>query len=321
MYTPSADADDIEDTVRSLSHGSRQWIRQHAGFLDSPSGRAELPLTPRVKALLQLALLCRCWAKADPRDPALAETAAVVEHAYQSPDFPYRTALDVRYSRQLQLMYGALAPAGVAVEARRAVLARLRSGGVLTVPPESPYMHLETRFFADMAGLDHRLGSYQDLYAASALAQAGETPASDLDSCNITLTVLYLSDFGLRDPGLAEPERRSAARVLERLTDHCVRNGDWDAIGKLLLAQHSLGLDPLSTESGVAGLRLLARIQTPDGAIPGRSAAEQASSTSTPLQFFRLSYQSTLVTAMAMVVLTALRPALTEPTAMLQEAR
>ena len=321
MNTPSADPEDIEDLVRSLSRGSRQWISRHAGYLDSPAGRAELPLTPRVKALLQLALLCRCWTKADPRDPALAETAAVVAQVYQSPDFPYRDALDPRYSRQLQLMYGALAPAGVAVEARRAVLARLRSCGVLTTRPDSPYLHLETRFFADMAGLDHRLDSYQDLYSASVLAQADETPASELDSCNITHTVLYLSEFGLRDPGLAELERRRAARVLERLTEHCVRGGDWDSIGKLLLAQHSLGLDPLRTESGAAGLRLLARAQTPDGAIPGKSAAQHATPASTPSRFFRLSYQSTLVTAMAMVVLTASRPALAEPTSILQEVR
>ncbi|HET9171177.1 MAG TPA: hypothetical protein VFN97_17190 [Actinospica sp.] len=297
MNSPSANPDDgIEDIVRMLSSGCRQWIRRHAAYLDSPAGRAELPLTPRVKALLQLALLRRCWAKTDPGDPGLADITAVLEQAYRNPDFPYPDALDPRYAQALRLMYVALAPEGVAVGPpdTRFLMER----------PESPYLHLETRFFADMAGLGHRLSSYQDLYAASVLAGADETPAAELDSCNITHTVLYLSEFGLRETGLAESDRERAARVLERLTEHCVRQGDWDSIGKLLLAQHSLGLDPLRTASGTAGLRMLAEVQTPEGAIPGKTAAQRATPESTPERFFRLSYQTTLVTAMALVVLT-----------------
>ncbi|KJY35855.1 hypothetical protein VR45_13190, partial [Streptomyces sp. NRRL S-495] len=76
------------------------------GFLDEPAGRAELPVTPRVKALLQLALLYRCWAKATgatgateaeypappartrPEDPDLAAVAATVEQVWRSPAHP-----------------------------------------------------------------------------------------------------------------------------------------------------------------------------------------------------------------------------------------
>jgi hypothetical protein len=313
--------DNFDEVVRSLAYGSRQWIRRHAGYLDSPAGRAELPLTPRVKALLQLALLCRLWAKTFPQDPALAETIAVVEHAYQSPGFPHVATLDPRYSRPLLLMYCALSPPGAPAETRRTVLDRLRADGFLAVRPESPYLHLETRFFADMAGVEHGLAPRPELYAASVLAQADASAVSGLDSCNITHTVLYLSEFGLRDPGLTEPQREHAARVLLPLTDHRVQCGDWDAIGKLLLAQRSLGLDPLHTASGRAGLRLLARIRRPDGAIPGKSAAEHATAQDTPERFFRLSYQTTLVTLMSMLVLTALRPAQAEPAPMLQEVR
>jgi hypothetical protein len=329
MSTPSAGPDtgasaaddEIEEAVRTLAQGSRQWIRRNAGYLDSPEGLAALPLTPRVKALLQLALLCRVWARTFPRDPALAETLAVVEHAYQRPEFPHAEALDPRYSRPLRLMYGALAPAGAGAETRAAVLNGLQAEDFLTVRPESPYLHLEVRFFADIAGVEHALASRAELYAASELARADAADVSGLDSCNITHTVLYLSEFGLRDPGLTEAQREHSARVLQPLTDHRVRCGDWDAVGKLLLAQHSLGLDPLRTESGRSGVRLLARIQHPDGAIPGKSAAEHAVAADTPERFFRLSYQTTLVTLMSMLVLTALRPAQAEPAPILQEVR
>lgn len=217
--------DNFDEVVRSLAYGSRQWIRRHAGYLDSPAGRAELPLTPRVKALLQLALLCRLWAKTFPQDPALAETVAVVEHAYQGPGFPHVAELDPRYARPLLLMYCALSPPGAPAETRRTVLSRLQADGFLAVRPESPYLHLETRFFADMAGADHDLAPRAELYAASMLAHADASAVSGLDSCNITHTVLYLSEFGLRDPGLTEPQREHAARVLQPLTDHRVRCG------------------------------------------------------------------------------------------------
>ena len=53
-----------------------------------------------------------------------------------------------------------------------------------------------------------------------------------------------------------------------------------------------------------AGLRMLAAVQTPEGAIPGKTAARRAPPDATAARFFRLSYQTTLVTAMALVVLT-----------------
>ncbi|MEV4881123.1 DUF6895 family protein [Streptomyces cyaneofuscatus] len=294
----------LDEAAARVSTGTRQWIRLHAAHLDSPAARAGLPVTPRVKALLQLALLRRVWDRTAPSDPGLAETTAVVERAWQRPDFARLIALDPRYARQFQLMFAALAPAGTVTGAHRAALDRLAADGYLTPRRKSPYLHLETRYHADLAGIGHRLAPYEELYASGLAARAHELPAAGLDVCEITHTVFYLSDFGLREPGPTGRALERLARVVEGLTDHCVREGAWDLTAKLVLAQHCLGLDPLRTSSGAAAVRMLARAQAPDGAIPGRSAAESAPADATPEAFFRRAYQATLGTALAMLVVT-----------------
>ncbi|WP_328907333.1 hypothetical protein OG230_32530 [Streptomyces sp. NBC_00234] len=295
----------LDEAVARLSAGARQWIGLHARYLDSPAGHTELPVTPRVKALLQLGLLLRYLGKAAPGDAALGEVASVVEHAWQREDFPHLLTLDPRYARQFELMYAALAPAGSATEAPRAVLARLTADGYLAPRRKPPYLHLEARFYADLAGADHRFASYEELYAASLPARATTLPVADLDVCVVTHTVFYLSDFGLRAPALTEGARVRALSVVERLTDHCVGLGEWDLVGKLVLAQYCLGADPLSTPSGAAGLRMLAGVQASDGAIPGRSVVKRAAADATPVESFRKSYQTTLVTALATLIVTS----------------
>lgn len=258
-----------------------------------------------MKALLQLALLCHVRNRIGPADAALREAAEVVERAWRRPEFPGLIALDPRYARQFQLMYAALAPDRNAEEARRAARARLAADGCLAPGGTSAYLQLETRYYADLADIPHRLTSRQELYERSVLAQSAAQPAAEPDVCEATHTVFYLSDFGFRDSGLTGEAREQAVRVVDRLTDRCVRHGAWDFIAKLLLAQYCLGVDPLSTPSGVAGVRALAGAMSPGGAIPGRSAAERASATATPVAFFRQSYQATLGAALAMLIITS----------------
>ncbi|GAA1394522.1 hypothetical protein GCM10009639_28710 [Kitasatospora putterlickiae] len=268
-------------------------------------------MTPRVKALLQLALLRRAWAKAEPEDPDLAGVAATVDRVWRSPDHPRLLTAEPRYARQFQLMYGALAPAGLAAGGpHRAALAEATAGDFLTPRRKSPFLHLETRYYAELAGVPHRLADYPELYRISRLAaHTDERPIAELDVCNVTHTVFHLADFGFRAPGLDGADLAHARDRVHRLTEECVRRGEWDLTAKLVLAQYCLGLDPLSTPSGAAGLRLLAEVQTPDGALPGRSATDRAAADANPVAFFRASYQSTLVVALATVVLLHRAPA------------
>ncbi|MDF9807437.1 hypothetical protein HFP69_06965 [Streptomyces sp. ARC12] len=292
------------ETVATLAAGTGRWLGLHAGRLDSPAGRAELPVTPRVKALLQLALLCRCWRKAAPDDLALEPVLAVVEHAWRRPDFPRLLAHSPDSARPFGLIWAALAPAGAVTDARRGVLDRLSADGYLMPRRKSPYLHLGTRFYAELAGVGHELASYEELYACSMLARADRVPVAELDVCQVTDTVFYLSDYGFRDTGLDAEARERALRVVERLTDHCVREGAWEYAAKLLLARHCLGSDPLRTPSGTAALGMLAGARSPDGSIPGKTARGRAPASAAPQQYFRWAYQPTLVTALTTLLLT-----------------
>lgn len=292
----------LDEAVTRLSAGTRQWVARHAGYLDSPEGRTGLPATPRVKALLQLALLCHYWRRTAPAEAAGGAVTAVVERAWRRPEFVGLLSRDPRYAPQFRLMYAAMAPPG-ADAARRAVLDRLAADGFLAPRRKPPYLHLETRFYADMAEAAHRLASYRELYAASVLARADGLPLAELDVCRVTHTVFYLSDFGLRDAGLTDEARGRALHVVEGLTDRCTREAEWDLAGKLVLAQHCLGGDPLRSASGAAALRALAEAQTPGGALPRRAETGQAASGSAEA-FFRRSYQATVVVALAMLVVT-----------------
>ncbi|MFD0276445.1 DUF6895 family protein [Kitasatospora sp. NPDC127111] len=303
--------------MAELSTGALHWMRLHSGFLDSPSGREQLPLTPRVKALLQLALLRRSWERAAPADPGLAEVTGTVRRVWRDPGFPPQLAAEPRYAWQFRLAYGALAPAGLTDGPHRAVLAELAAGGFPTPRRQSPFGSLETRYYADLAGLPHRLRSYRELYEAGRLARHGAgRPLAELDVCDVTHTVFHLTDFGFRAPGPGDPDtdvltgaalEHARDRVC-RLTEATVRRGEWDLTGKLVLAQHCLGLDPLRTPSGAAGLRMLADVQSPGGAIPGRGTEDRADAAATPVEFFRKAYQSTLVTALATLTVLHGRP-------------
>ncbi|MEU6232628.1 hypothetical protein [Kitasatospora sp. NPDC047058] len=302
--------------MAELSTGALHWMRLHSGFLDSPSGRAELPLTPRVKALLQLALLRRSWERAAPEDPGLPEVTGTVQRVWRDPGFPAQLAAEPRYAWQFRLAYGALAPAGLTDGPHPAVLAELAADGFPAPRRQSAFGSLETRYYADLAGLRHHLRSYRELYEAGRLARHGDhRPLADLDVCDVTHTVFHLTDFGFRTPGRGHPDAVLTGAALEhardrvrRLTEETVRREEWDLTGKLVLAQHCLGLDPLRTPSGAAGLRMLAEVQSPGGAIPGRSAGDRADEAPTTVEFFRKAYQSTLVTALATLIVLHGRP-------------
>lgn len=288
--------------LERLRAGSCGWVRRNAGFLDSPSGRAELPVVPRAKAFLQLAGLVRCWDRVRSGDPDLAEVAALVRRVWPRDDLPDALTANPRYARQFSLMYCALAP--VAAERSRAGLARLAADGYLSTAARSPYLRLEVAYYAEMAGVAHGNGSYRELYAASLLAARSEAlPITDDDACTVAHTIFYLSDYGLRPPDLDRADLDRARHVVENLTAHYSAREDWDNVAKLVLSQFCLGLDPSRTPSGAAGIRVLAEVCAEDGMIPAKAIGLVPGPAATPTERFRKAYQVTLMTAlMALMV-------------------
>jgi hypothetical protein len=296
----------VPGDLTQLRAGTLGWVRDNAGYLDSPSGSAELPVVPRAKALLQLARLGRNWARFSPDDPGLAEVTALIHRVWRRSELPDAFASNPRYTRQYRLMYCALAP--TVTGPHREVLAELAADGYLSRPWRSPYLRLEIARHAEMAGIAHGMGSYPELYEASLLAgRTAALPITDDDACVVAHTIFYLTDYGLRAPDLDRLATERARRVVVELTGHYVQRDDWDHAAKFMLAQFCLGLDPARTPSGIACLRMLAKIQEEAGAIPAAAMRLMPGPEATPTQRFRKAYQTTLMTALMSLMVSSAR--------------
>lgn len=300
------DATQVATDLARLRTGTLDWIRTNAGYLDAQSGRADLPPVPRAKSFLQLAGLYRAWKRSAPDEPGCGEIGALVRDVWRRPELPDIYATEPRYDRQYSLMYAALAPEPDGP--RTGVLARLQAGGYLKAAAGSPYLRLEIAYYANMAGVSHGGGSYADLYAASLLAgRRAALPITGADACAIAHTVFYLSDYGMDSVGLERAAVEHAREVVVDLTEYHRQREEWDNVAKFVLAQTALGLDPLSTPSGAAGIRTLVQVQRDTGEIPGgaRHLALEPAAAYSPR--FRRAYQTTLMTAMMALIVSAAR--------------
>ena len=297
----------MRDGLVALSDGAMRWLGEAVAFLDP--ALSDLPVTPRVKACVELALLCRIWTRLAPDDKRLRPVAAAVRRIWQSPDFPDQIDADPNYARQAGLTYVALAPAGLSTGYHEATREKLAPGGRLARYGKSPHLHLSTRYYADLAGIPHEFDSYRELYERTVLANLAsvEPPMNHENTYRITHTLFHLSDFGLCDLDLPAAERERIAPLIDELTGHAVETEHWDLTEELLLSQFIVGLDPTRTRSGVAGIRSLLAAQLPNGAIPGRFAAQRVDESVPPILMFRRSYHTTLVAALVSLVILSAR--------------
>ena len=184
--------------------------------------------------------------------------------------------------------------------------ARSSASGHLSPRGKSPYGRLETRFYADTAGLAHAIEPYPRLIEQCILvSQQPAFPPTTEQAYEITHTSFYITDFGGSSAG-GSPAMLTAARdLIRRVLAHAVREALWDLAAELLLAWACLGGNPAGTDEGQAAMASLARAQLPDGSIPGRSAATRAASAPGTLEFFSTAYHTTLVTALMSLVIGA----------------
>jgi ribosomal protein L16 Arg81 hydroxylase len=304
----------VVDDLNILSTGTLGWIRQNMKLLD-PSSPNGLPALLKIKSSVELAELCLLWARFQPDDNGLQEVTAFVREIWQDPNFAELLAADTSSDGLFALAYCALAPVGTASGFHRTLLAELEANGDLLAGVANsdlearwkvPYSRLETRFFAELAGLDHRIESYAELYAASIIAElAGKkfTSITRPESYTITHTIWYLTDFGFRDPVLAEADREQALGVVDKLTRSCIRGNEWDLLTEFLLAQFCLDRDSARSTSVAAGITLLRQVQLANGAIPGRSAGQRPAESATPAEFFQSCFHPTVQASMASLAL------------------
>lgn len=294
----------MSDSLDVLQGGALRWICANAEYLDSASGRAELPAMPRVKAILQLALLHYHWTKVRPVDESRVGISKFIGGIWQQPGFVRLIVGDGRFSRTFGIMYAAMAPAGSNDGLREIMLANVAQDDFLSPVGKSAYDCLATRYYADLAGVSHQFAPPLELYQSSPLggSDALERPL-ELDVCNVTHTVFYLTHFGFRDSGLDDEGKNRALTILGALTENCLVRGEWDFTGKLLLAQYCLGKDLLNTSLGKKAIDAIIEVQDPSGAIPGRSAAQRVPGSASALRFFRESYQTTVTMALMSLIM------------------
>jgi hypothetical protein len=289
--------------LSDLSEGAGQWLGRNLPYFDPLSPISPLPVGKRIRAAIELALLCRVWARLKPATDVLHEAVALLEKIWARPEFPL--LIDDHggaYAEVHKLMYVALAPADARGDLREAALARLRADEYLLPLAKSPFRQLEVRYFADMANSAHGMRPYRDLAGTSLLVRLPASPVSQKDAYLLTHTVFYLSDFGCRDPDLADDVRDRANRFTGSMLTSCVRQNLWDLAAELVVATSVLGAGSVGTASGEAGIQCLAQAQADNGAIPGASAADRAQPSHTTAEFFCKAYHPTLVTALMTLI-------------------
>jgi hypothetical protein len=292
-------------SLSGLSEGAMHWLGRNLRFFDPFSPASPLPENRRVKAALELAIVCHAWEKLKPATglDLLGEAKALLRTSLPRPEFPLLIdAHGGAYADSQRLVYAALAPGGIRDDLRGAALARLKASGYLSPAGKSPYLRLETRYYADKAGAEHGMESYQDLAGKSLLARPPAPPVSLGDAYTITHTAFYLSDYGSWDPYLPGDVRERGQRFTCSVLASSARQDLWDLTGELVITLACLGGDPLATPCGQAGIRCLSLAQLDNGAIPGRSAALRAQPSLSQAQFFRKAYHTTLVTILVFLI-------------------
>ena len=281
------------------------WVAANLDRFDPVRGRDE-PDRERLKALVELAVLCMCLSRqpAFQGDARLRRFPLLALQTYRTPIFGerlFRAGTDfIPYA----LLGAALRACGLLDddEEWRALQGVLDRGNVAATE-RVPHRMLELRHLLDLAGFTHRIPSYSALYRRTTLAQRlNPIYVTNYDAYSITHALFYLSDWGAHPPvGIPPSHRARASWLVEQLLGMYVRRGDWDLVGELLLSCHCLR----RTDSPLYALGWTAFIaaQWPDGAVPGRGydpqeAARREGEEHATYVFDRC-YHTTLVAAFA----------------------
>ena len=200
----------------------------------------------------RLALLRRILARLRPDDDDLGEVSAFVEKIWRSPAFPRSISIS-DLPQSYRLIYGALTPPGVTNDFPAGRAHRVGCRWLPDTRRKAPYIRLETKFYAELAGVSHGFESYAELAASGIVSKLDiMRPITEEAVYELTHTIFYLSDFGFWNMDLPPAECERTLRFIERLTDKCVQCDYWDMTGELIWTQFCLDGDPVHSASGTA---------------------------------------------------------------------
>ena len=304
---------DLNRALDTLLVGTLHWLTNNLVFFDPFITHSHSPEPSKVKATLELALLCHYCARVKPSDERLNEAIVLIKAIWQRPDFQQRIVTEPHHVRIYGLIYAALASIGFTDKTYNAALKQLASDGYITSLEEPPYRRLESRYLLDMAGVEHRMEPYEQLYESTLLAKLPSVLyVTDIDAYAITHTIFYMSDFGLQSPHLTSLDKERVAHIVYQLLGNYCRRSNWDLAGELMLAYFCLGGDPINTPIGGACVRGLMQAQQASGAVPAptspKTSEGSAMESEMASEFFRRHYHTTLVVALASLIISSAKP-------------
>jgi hypothetical protein len=292
------------DTLRSdvldgLLAGTLRWLGSNLHFFPE-----------NMQATFELAILCRCWARSRPADVRLDEASSLLRDLWQQPWFQEKIIAHPVHAYLYELLYAALAPAGVQVQTAGIPRTRPRHESAKLPAEHLAYLRLEARYYSDLAGIAQDAAPYPELYKSTILGYVRDAHEVPEDGAYLAAHIaFYLGDFGQRVPPLDPGDLDHAAAVAADLLERCVRSGhNWDLASELVLAQFCLGGDPLRTTVGQSAITALAAAQLADGSLPRRSPDQSQGSSAA--ESFRKRYHPTLA-ATLMAALVPARRAIT----------
>jgi len=281
--------------------GAADWTDRHLELFDPaqsdpPAPWAEVPLSE----LAILALMA--WRRQGPAvDPRVRRWTSFIADVAARPRFaerPFRRP-ETLVSHLLIGTLLAHASGADLVGWRRRVETLLRSSN-LAAPSLAPHRMLELRHAADLAGVEHDLGSYAQLYRATLLGSPiNPIFASRSDAYLVTHVVFYMTDLGHRSPALlGVRERARVGRLADQLTGLYLCTNNWDLTAELLLTSWCLERPNAFHHPAWT---MLEQAQDSDGSVPGYTWREPGTPGHGPTgdDRFTLRYHTTLVSALA----------------------
>jgi Domain of unknown function (DUF6895) len=286
--------------------GALDWIARNKAAFDPLPRDAGRPYELRIKALGELALLCR----------ALAPHGRYARYVEPAVDLIVATWERPEYGEWL-LHRPVLLPLYLAtyetLRSRRdaqpefAMIQAILADAYPFSSEQWPFQHLELRFRLDSLGLPHHLPSYDALYRETALSKHLSTSlVSDSDCYSITHTIFYLMDPLFPHPSaIPDGDLPEIRALVGELLGLCVLEGNWDLVLELLICAAYLGEIPRDLIH--AGTAALVEAQLADGRIPASQHPEARHNTDAGnwSESFSSDYHPTLLWAEATVTLWA----------------
>ena len=283
--------------------GSRalDWIVENLEQFD-PFAPGHEPNEFHQTSLGELGLLCYLMRRGDaPTDNRVERCLEFLYSIYSSPAYHEMVfQLPQAFVGHLPIWL-ALRDRGIEKKVGRDVLVSLINQVSAFVLRYDPYRIIELSYLLQLAGFNHSLPADEEVFQKTVLGKATEGYLSEAQLYNVTHTVFYLTDFGLRSPGLfTERHYQFAQSRLDLGMNLSVATQNWDLVGEIILAFRCLGFE---NEPAVAtGWRALRAAQEPSGMI-GQSQSSGTPSVETPClkddEGFVTCYHRTLVAGLA----------------------